>query len=182
MSKTPMELNAVPPLLIMGVAGSGKTTCGRRLSEILGIKFIDADDFHSSDNIVRMSQGIPLGDKQRWPWLERIVEALLIHRKGEGPILACSALKEMYRNYLRAAVPQLKIIYLRAEPYLVERRIRNRLVSAISPLLIDSQFTDLEIPEDAIEIDASIDVELATLQILRELNLKPNKCWQRPPT
>lgn len=172
MKKATNQTGTIPPILIMGVAGSGKTTCGRRLAQSLDVEFLDADDFHSADNIARMRAGIPLGDVQRRPWLERLAHALKTHGKDEGPIVACSALKQAYRDQLLSAVPRLRVIYLRAAPALIRQRLQTRSTNLISPALIDSQFMDLEEPPDAVEIDASIPVELAMAQILTGMDLK----------
>jgi len=173
MIKATRRTGTIPPLLIMGVTGSGKTTCGRRLSELLEAKFLDADDFHSADNIARMRAGISLEDTHRRPWLECLAHALKNHENDEGPVLACSALKQAYRNQFLSAVPRLRVIYLRAEPVLIKQRLRARSRHFMSPELIDSQFMDLEEPVDAVEIDASVPVELAVARILMELDLKP---------
>lgn len=166
------NVTTIPPLLIMGVTGSGKTTCGRRLSEVLGIDFLDADDFHSADNIARMRAGIPLGDAQRQPWLWRLSQALVNHEKDNGPVLACSALKRKYRNQLRLAVPSLRVIYLRSTPALIKKRLKKRSINLISPDLINSQFEDLEEPKNAIEIDALDPAEHAITTILIGLGLE----------
>ena len=163
----------IPPLLIMGVTGSGKTTCGRRLSELLEAEFLDPDDFHSVNNIARMRAGLSLEDAHRRPWLECLAQALKIHENDEGPVLACSALKQAYRNQFLSVVPRLRVVYLRAEPALIKRRLQVRSGHFMSPALIDSQFMDLEEPLNAVEIDASLPVELAVARILTELNLKP---------
>src|SRR5512139_3194569 len=113
--------------LIMGVSGSGKSTLGRALAQELGWEFFDADDFHSVDNIAKMSAGIPLTDSDRAPWLEALNRLLLSTlMDAQHPVLACSALKESYRIRLLAGVEGIAIIHLKGSYELVRSRLMAR--------------------------------------------------------
>ena len=138
----------------MGVTGSGKTTLGARLSAALGWPFLDADDFHPAANIRKMASGAPLTDEDRAPWLallrSKIAEA---HSRGEAGVLACSALKEVYRTDLRSAAPT-QVVYLKATPDLIRARLASRPDHFMPAGLIDSQFDELEEPQVALTIPA----------------------------
>ena len=100
-------------VILMGVSGSGKTTIGTLLARRLGIEFLDADDYHSQANKDKMHAGVPLTDEDRWPWL-RALNDLLRQRMEKGCVLACSALKESYRNVLLQGIPQSSLDFVRA--------------------------------------------------------------------
>ena len=138
----------------MVVTGSGKTTVGAPLSDALGWPFLDADDFHPATNIRKMASGAPLTDEDRAPWLallrSKIAEA---HSRGESGVLACSALKEIYRIDLLSAAPT-HVIYLKATSDLIRARLAGRPDHFMPPALIDSQFDDLEEPQVALTIPA----------------------------
>jgi gluconokinase len=142
-------------ILIMGVTGSGKTTVGTRLASVLGWDFADADDFHSPDNVAKMGSGIPLTDEDRGPWLndlQAFVRRSALH--GRNLVLACSALKASYRNLLCAAGSQTSIVYLKADRSLIIERLSQRKGHYMPASLIESQFQDLEAPNDAIMLPA----------------------------
>jgi gluconokinase len=137
----------------MGVAGSGKTTIGRRLSEELGWTYYDADDFHPRANVEKMSRGVPLNDADRRPWLEtlrELVRACL--ERGENAVLACSALKENYREYLMID-ERVKLVYLKGDYDLIQKRLKNRSGHFMKPELLDSQFATLEEPDQSSHFD-----------------------------
>lgn len=141
-------------VVLMGVTGVGKTTVGRLLAERLGCDFLDADDFHPPANVAKMRAGIPLDDADRWPWLARLNEVLAARAaKGEGAVLACSALKASYRERLCADVPDVRLVHLRGDRGLVAGRLAARKGHYMNPALLDSQFATLETPADAIAID-----------------------------
>lgn len=141
-------------ILIMGVTGSGKTTIGERLAADLGWLFLDADDFHTPDNVRKMASGVPLTDEDRAPWLETLRNLIAEHEaRGDNGVLACSALKGPYRTSLASAA-DLAIVYLKADPELIRGRLADRHGHYMSPELIDSQFHDLEEPKGAISIPA----------------------------
>ncbi|MGH7960848.1 MAG: gluconokinase [Candidatus Binatia bacterium] len=142
-------------IILMGVTGSGKTTVGRLLSQELGWKFYDADDFHPPANIGKMKQGIPLGDDDRIPWLEKLRDLVrTCLERDENAVLACSALKEAYREYLLINT-QVTLVYLRGDPDLLRERLQQRRGHFMDPKLLDSQFADLEEPQQAVVIDVS---------------------------
>jgi gluconokinase len=145
-------------VVLFGVTGSGKTTIGRLLAEEVGWKFCDADEFHPARNIEKMREGIPLTDAKRWPWLEKLRELLkgAIARK-ENLILACSALKEEYRDYLQIS-EEIKWIFMKGEHGLISERIEHRHGHFMNPNLLRDQFETLEEPKgDAmiVGVDAS---------------------------
>jgi gluconokinase len=142
-------------ILIMGVAGSGKTTVGIRLASSLGWEFADADDFHSPDNVAKMAAGIPLTDEDRGPWL-RDLQALVrqFAVSGRNLVLACSALRASYRDLLCSANSQTAIVYLKTDPPLILERLTERQGHYMPASLIESQFKDLEEPNAAITIPA----------------------------
>ena len=151
----------------MGVAGSGKSTVGRLLAERLGWPFLDGDDFHPPENVEKMRQGIPLSDADRLPWLEHLRE--LVSRSGSA-VVACSALKESYREILSGGDPRVRFIYLRADPALLAARLEKRTGHFFARTLLDSQFAALEEPEGAITVDASQPPEATVEAILQGIS------------
>ena len=142
-------------IVLMGVAGSGKTTIGRELSRELGWKFYDADDFHPPANVAKMARGIPLDDADRLPWLETLgdlVRACL--ERGECAVLACSALKADYRAHLMLD-ERVKLAYLKGNFDLIQKRLANRRGHFMSAAMLESQFAALEEPEQKFHIDIS---------------------------
>jgi len=146
-------------ILIMGVSSSGKSLIGEKLSDRLGIPFYDADDFHPEDNIKKMESGKPLNDDDRWPWLKILADKLAEWENSGGGILACSALKEGYREVLNSKVEDPKWIYLKGGKELIMERMEDRKDHFMPPALLDSQFKDLEEPEYAYAADISKDPE-----------------------
>ena len=113
-------------LLLMGVTGSGKSTIGKLLAERLAWVFLEADQFHSPENIAKMHNGIPLTDADRLPWLDAIHARLVaLHPEGKDIVLACSALKESYRQRLAKNLP-VEIVYLKGSPAFIGQRLRQR--------------------------------------------------------
>src|SRR5687768_2231006 len=108
----------------MGVAGTGKTTVGRKLAGTLDGTFLDADDFHPPENVAKMRAGVPLDDADRVPWLDALAEALKSPAKSPV-VLACSALKEIYRERLLAAAPDLILVFLDGDPALIRQRMEE---------------------------------------------------------
>ena len=132
----------------MGVSGSGKTTVGKALASALEIPFYDADDFHPQDNIMKMEQGIPLQDLDRRSWLDTLSENLTQWEAETGAVLACSALKEMYRITLSSGVNNdMTWIYLYGRSELIRERMSGRRGHYFKPELLDSQLVDLEPPQ-----------------------------------
>ena len=140
-------------VLLMGVSGSGKTTVGELLASNLGWNFEDADDFHPEANVTKMSQGIPLTDEDRAPWLATLASAIRTWvTQHENVILACSALKQKYRDQLLID-QQVKLLYLRGSFELILSRMQQRGSHYMKPDMLRSQFEVLEEPKDAIVVD-----------------------------
>lgn len=152
-------------IILMGVTGSGKTTIGRLLSKELGWKYYDADDFHPRANVEKMSSGIPLNDDDRRPWLEALSD-LIRHclERGENAVLACSALKESYRKFLLVD-EKVKLIYLKGDRDLIQKRLNARRGHYMNPALLDSQFEALEEPKR----DWNVDVSLSPDEIIKAI-------------
>jgi carbohydrate kinase (thermoresistant glucokinase family) len=156
---------AEPPLVVlMGVAGSGKSTVGPRLARELGLPFVDADDMHSDAAKAEMAAGRPLDDAARRPWLDRLHAVLVEHRAG-GLVLACSALKDSYREQLAAGVPGVAFVALVAPPQVLEARLAQRPDHFAGPTLLPSQLLDLELGGDTIPIDCTQPIEAVTTAV-----------------
>jgi gluconokinase len=166
------ELNEPRVLLLMGVAGSGKTTVGQTLAKTLGWRFTDADDFHPPSNIAKISRGLPLTDDDRAPWLAAVrahIDARLDAR--ENTVLACSVLKESYRQALVEDPGCIKLIYLKGSPDLIRQRLENRANHWAGPSLLDSQLATLEEPRDALVLDVERPPEMLADNIRRHYSL-----------
>lgn len=140
----------------MGVTGVGKTTVGKFLAEKTGWPLYDADDYHSAANVEKMRAGIPLTDEDRWPWLDRL-NALLrtADAKNESAILACSALKQRYRDRLQQGLRDVRWVHLKGDMALIRSRLEQRKGHYMNPALLQSQFDALEPPVDALIIDVN---------------------------
>ena len=152
----------------MGVAGSGKTTVGRALAAELGWRFYDADDFHPPASVEKMARGVPLDDADRLPWLETLralVRAGL--ERGENAVLACSALKAVYRDYLLLD-GRVKLVYLKGKFDLIQKRLANRRGHFMSAAMLESQFAALEEPEQEFHLDIST----TPAEIVRAIRLR----------
>ncbi|MGA1979354.1 MAG: gluconokinase [Sedimentisphaerales bacterium] len=157
-------------IVVMGVCSSGKTVIGGLLAQRLGLSFCDADDFHPESNVKKMSRGIALNDKDRLPWLKSMAGKMPQLEKGGGAVLACSALKNSYRNILRTGSRDVKFIYLKGTKEIILKRIKNRKGHFFPPSLVDSQFETLEEPEDAIVVDIARKPDVIVEEIVRKLN------------
>lgn len=158
-------------ILLMGVTGSGKTTVGRALAVSLEWQFADADDFHSPTNIAKMRSGIPLSDGDRAPWLASLRSAIVNWlESGANVVLACSALKQAYREELQVA-PEVKLVYLRGSRKLVSHRLSERQGHYMNPRLLESQFDTLEEPQDALVVDVDKTVPEIVADIREALGL-----------
>lgn len=143
-------------VIVMGVAGSGKTTVGRLLADRLGWRFEDADDYHSAANKLKMSRAEPLEDADRAPWLAALRELVAgVLQRDEHAVLACSALKRRYRRELCVDPERVVFVYLKSDPVVIRQRLRQRTGHYASESLLESQFDALEEPDDAIEVDAA---------------------------
>lgn len=142
-------------VIVMGTTGSGKTTIGSLLAKRLGWEFVDADDFHPPANVEKMKQGIPLTDSDREPWLKALHDKIVEWTAEAGNVvLACSALKQSYRDELRAS-SEVKFVYLKGSYELFSRRVLARKGHFAKQDLLGSQFATLEEPVDAIIVDAT---------------------------
>jgi gluconokinase len=144
--------------VVMGVAGSGKSTVGAALARALGVEFVEGDDYHPRENVERMAAGIPLTDADRAGWLRALAARL---REAEdtaaGLVMTCSALKRSYRDVLRAGAPDVRFVFLRGPRELIAQRLATRRGHFMPASLLDSQFAALEEPspdEGAWVVDA----------------------------
>jgi gluconokinase len=161
-------------VVLMGVSGSGKTTIGTLLAQRTGTIFADADDYHPQANKDKMHAGIPLNDEDRQPWLETL-NALLRkwYQSGEGGVLACSALKEKYRQTLESGIPAnaIAFVWLDGDKELLAERLAARHHSYMNPKLLDSQLATLEPPKDALRVNIGQPEEQIVKQILEHVAL-----------
>lgn len=135
----------MPPLVVMGVSGSGKSTAGAALAQRLRVPYGDADDFHPPENIAKMTAGEALDDDDRRPWLEAIGRWLEEHDDG---VVTCSALKRAYRDLLREHRPDVLFVHLHGDREVIARRQATRPGHFMPASLLDSQFATLEPLED----------------------------------
>jgi len=157
-------------IVVMGVSGSGKTTVGKALASALEIPFYDADDFHQQGNIVKMEQGIPLQDLDRESWLETLSKNLTQWEAATGAVLACSALKEMYRTALNSGVNNdMTWVYLYGRSELIKERMAGRRGHYFKPELLDSQLADLEPPQYGWHFNISSSADHIVKSILDKL-------------
>jgi gluconokinase len=156
----------VKAIVVMGVSGSGKTTVGSLLATSLGRTFLDADRFHPPANIAKMAAGEPLTDDDRAPWLDRLNQLLREHaQRGEPAVLACSALKESYRERLARGVGALGFVYLKGDLPMIRARMLSRRDHYMKADLLESQFAALEEPAGAIALDIGAAPEVIVEQI-----------------
>jgi gluconokinase len=159
-------------IIVMGVSGSGKTTIGQALADALDWRFSDADDFHSPENVEKMRSGIALTDEDRDPWLRAIRAAIEQWKRDEpGHVLACSALKEYYREILGQSDPDVKFVYLQGGFELISQRLKERKSHFFNSALLRSQFDALEVPEDALVVDISKEPQEILRTILEAIKL-----------
>lgn len=161
--------------VIMGVAGAGKSTVGELLSAELGCEFLDADTLHPAANIQKMTQGISLTDSDRAPWLAaihaRIVESF---QRGQSLVVACSALKQRYRETLADGV-SITWVYLKGSEEIIRARLLQRQHHFMKAQMLASQFADLEEPTNAIVIDVAVEPLLAVRRIVNAVSIERAK-------
>ena len=149
----------------MGVSGCGKSTVGALLARRLGVEFLDGDEFHPPENVAKMAAGVPLEDADRRPWLERLNAEL---RQRDNVVLACSALKESYRQTLSQGV-DCRLVHLRGPIELIRARLAERKHRYMPASLLESQFAALEPPAGAIDVDIARPVHECVAAILARL-------------
>ncbi|HEX7746360.1 MAG TPA: gluconokinase [Micromonosporaceae bacterium] len=161
----------------MGVSGSGKTTVARGISTLTGLRFAEADTFHSEWNVARMRSGLPLDDAARWPWLRELA-SWMAARSAEGvsTVLACSALKRSYRDVLRKGPPDLSFVYLHGSAEMIRERMSRREGHYMPASLLNSQFAILQPPqpdESSLVLDVSAEPEALVSAAVMGLGLCP---------
>lgn len=167
------EGHRAPVLVVMGVAGAGKSTVGRLLAARLGLTFEEGDDLHPAANVDKMHAGTPLTDEDRWPWLDRVaswVDARI--RAGEGGVIACSALKRPYRDRI-APHGGVVFVHLVVDPSKLAHRLVRRTGHYMPSSLLASQLEALEEPgpdEPALSVDATAPAEAVVEQIVAQLS------------
>ncbi len=162
-------------VVVMGVAGCGKSTIARLVAQALAITFIEGDDFHSPESVQKMTQGIALNDADRQGWLDRLGEALQNH--SGGAVLSCSALKRAYRERLRRAVPALRFVHLRVAQDLANARVAARAPKHLfPPSLVASQFAALEDPGQepmVLQVDGALAPSVVSQQAVAWIRSAP---------
>ena len=166
-------------VVVMGVSGSGKTTVAERLANELGWQFVEGDKLHPPANVEKMRQGIPLTDADRAPWLDRIGEELRSWAAaGRSGVMTCSALKRAYRDRIRVARPDVRIVYLRGSEALIRSRVAARHHEYMPASLLHSQFDALEEPkgdEQVVTVDAVGSPETEVAAVIAKLGLSPSQ-------
>jgi gluconokinase len=159
-------------IIVMGVSGSGKTTIGRLLAETLGWPFYDGDDFHPAANIQRMTQGIALTDEDRAGWLDALSQLVCsLEREGRSAVVACSALKQAYRDALVGKSTAVRFIYIKGRRGLIQERMEKRRGHYMKADLLESQFDILEEPVQSVAVDVAESPELIMHRVKQALGL-----------
>ncbi|MEH2191430.1 MAG: gluconokinase [Nostoc sp.] len=159
-------------IIIMGVSGSGKTTIGKLLADSLNWEFSDADTFHSSENVEKMRCGIALSEADRIPWLEDLQTAIKHWlQENKNVVLACSALKDSYRQFLVLDSESTKLVYLKGSYELIQIRLQERSNHYMSEKLLNSQFDTLEEPLDTIPMDVAQPPQIIVQNIRKALSI-----------
>ena len=165
----------------MGVSGVGKSEIGKRLASRLEVPYVEGDDYHTPENVIKMAHGVPLNDIDRREWLQSLRTCISTAReRGQSMVLTCSALKRRYRDILREADPHLMFIHLIGEHDLIASRMRNRPGHFMPPGMLESQFRDLEPPrpdENAISLDTRKTPEQIISEIIRNSPDKIGANW-----
>ncbi|MBL4632057.1 MAG: gluconokinase [Paraglaciecola sp.] len=156
--------------IVMGVSGCGKSTIGVLLANRLNLDFYDGDDFHPSINIEKMSNGVPLTDMDREPWLRSLAKHIQDWELDGGAVLACSALKQSYRDILvSTTTDKVQFIYLKGDQAILASRLRNRNAHFMPETLLKSQFDILQPPKDSVTVLLDKPAEDIVREILKEI-------------
>lgn len=159
-------------ILLMGVSGSGKTTLGLLLADSLNWEFRDADAFHSPENIEKMRHGIPMNDLDRMPWLLALQTAIAQWlQEDKNVVLACSALRDSYRQFLVLDSERIKLVYLKGSFEIIQKRLQERHNHFMSEKLLNSQFDALEEPANAMSVDVSEPIQVIVQNIRTALGI-----------
>lgn len=160
-------------IYIIGVAGSGKSTIGRQYAEAAGLPFYDGDDFHPPENVAKMAAGQPLEDADRWGWLQAIHQFVQQElQAGRSLALACSALKQAYRQQLSEGITtQVIWVYLEGDFELIRKRMEARKGHFMPAALLQSQFDALEPPANAITLDIRQSPGVLVRQLCHKIDL-----------
>ena len=159
-------------VIVMGVAGSGKSTVGRFLARQLGWTFLDGDDFHPAANVEKMSHGIPLSDDDRLPWLQLIRKEIeRLRESAQSAVVACSALKSSYRHILAADDPDTRFIFLQGTYEEFYERLAERTGHFMKPDMLQSQFDTLEVTSDLIAVRAMDSPAKITEEVRKRLGI-----------
>lgn len=157
----------------MGVSGCGKTTVGALVAQRLGWAFRDADSFHPPENIAKMSAGLPLNDQDRRPWLLAIQTFMKVENAaGRSAVIACSALKQQYRDLLLFGDPQVRFAHLHGSRDLIAARLGERKGHFMPATLLESQFATLEVSDDIPRFDIAATPERVADDIIDRLQLR----------
>ncbi len=160
-------------VILMGPMGSGKSTLGKRLAARLGWRFIEGDEYHPAGNIRKMRSGLPLEDEERWPWLDALrAEIASSLARGEHAVLACSALKEVYRMRLGVNQDTVRTVYLKGTFARLRRNLAGRQHPYMNDELLRSQLDTLEEPRDGLTVEVRGDPEDMVNRLLDELSLR----------
>ena len=160
-------------IVVMGVSGVGKSSIGQGIADRIGGRYVDADDLHPAVNVAHMAAGKPLNDDMRWPWLDKCGQVLDAGRRTGDIVLACSALKRIYRDRLRDNVRDLVLVYLEADRDLIWSRMEARKNHYMPASLLDSQLATLEPPtddENPITVRTDIPVEQIVDAVMAQLS------------
>src|SRR4051812_14796609 len=156
-------------VVLIGVAGAGKSTVGPIVAAHLGVPFLDADDFHDQTNINAMRAGLALNDRQRQRWLQRLNDVLRAHQ-ASGLVLACSALKRSYRETLREGLEHIVFVMLAVQETTLASRLNARVGHYAGPALLSSQLTILEVGDDVVAVDGEVTPEDVANEVIRVIS------------
>ncbi|WP_051299644.1 gluconokinase [Arthrobacter castelli] len=169
MAHSKLHGRRLPPMVLMGVSGSGKSTIGSLLSESLQVPYVEGDDLHTEAAVLKMRDGIPLHDAERLPWLDRVGDVLWHkHDDGASVVLGCSALKRSYRDRLAGIVPETVFIHLDGDRDVIAARLSQREHAYMPPGLLASQIEELESVADE-ERAIVVDIDQSPNGVVRDI-------------